>query len=891
MRNRLPFQKRGSFLLAFALLLTTALFTSPAVTFADTVSILEPATGWNANNTLNVRADVAGTTVSKVEVYYATGTNTYPTTPLASQNAISGRTDYFFSLNLGSQTDTTSGKIKVVSKNASNVVTASAEVTGLVKTNLSTALTGLKDGATILKDSSGNTIGTRFVLWSKNATKAQVWLFGSSDSGTKTPTKVVELIKQGSLVNDGYYWVADVKNDGTTVYGQGLHYGYRVWGANWPYNSEWRPGTENGFVADVDASGNRYNPNKLLVDPYARTLSKDPDLSNGIFRSGIGNRGLDSAGAAPKGIVYDPSSYAWGTDARLKKPMSETIFYEMHVRGFTQDASSGVANPGTYKGVTQKVSHLNDLGVTAIELLPVHEFSNDAPSIDGNNFWGYMTLNYFAPDRRYSSDKTALGPITDFKNMVKSLHTNGKEVILDVVYNHTGEGGILNNDPNQSVILSWRGIDNQVYYSLSSDKKSFKDNTGCGANFNVAHPKVTQHVIDSLRYWTDEMHVDGFRFDLASVLGNTMQVGGFYYDKNSTLLNRIYKEFPDSKLVAEPWAIDDNTYQIGNFPGSYDAGFANVWSEWLDKYRNTLRKTVRGDDGQIPDLATRIAGSSDMYGDDGRRPFNAVNFITAHDGFTLNDLVSYNNKVNNQAYPYGPSDGGTDDNMSWDSGGDETLRRTQIRNFATHLLLNAGTPMILGGDEMRRTQKGNNNTYNLDTIANYYNWNDRNTHATIYNFFKGVIKLRKDHPVFKRTAFFTGTDKDGDSIPDIQWHGTTYKSPDWSTTSHTLAWRLDGGTAETKAATADNDFYIIANHYWGQLTFQLPPNTPGKKWYRVLDTAAWAETALTSNIEAPGTEDQISDGTWTNTAAATFAGNSSYTYGAHPRTMVVFIEK
>ncbi|MFD2672689.1 glycogen debranching protein [Marinicrinis sediminis] len=861
---------------------------------AASITILEPQTGWHANQFVTVRASVSGSDVTQVEVYYATGSSSYPPTPVAVQQAITGRNDYFFSIDLGSYANTTSGKLRVVAKNASNQSVATAEVTQLKKTNLSTSLGSLKDGAVVLKSGS-TTTGTRFVLWSKHATKAQVWIYGNSDTGTDAPVKVMELIKQNGTVNEGAYWVADVMNDGSTVYGQGLHYGVRVWGPNWPYNSQWRPGTGYGFVQDVDSAGNRYNPNKLLLDPYAKAMSKDPDWSNDIFKTGSANRNRDSAGMMGKGIVYDPSTYNWGSDQPLQTPMKDSIIYETHVRGFTQHASSGVANKGTYKGVTQKVGHLNDLGITAVEFLPVHETINgyndrNPNNNDWDNYWGYSTVSFFAPDRRYSSDQSATGPINEFKDMVKTLHANGKEVILDVVYNHTAEGKTGANN-NEALLLSFKGIDNQVYYSLTADRQNYMDNTCCG-NFNVAHPKVTQFVIDSLKYWAEEMHVDGFRYDLASVLGNTIQHGGFHYSKQASLLNRIYQELPNSKHIAEPWAIGGNSYQPGNFPGSIDAG-QNAWSEWNDKFRDTMRRLVRGDDGQVPDLATRVAGSSDLFGDDGRRPYSSVNKITAHDGFTLNDLVSYNVKNNNQAYPYGPSDGGTDNNISWDTGGNETLRRQQIRNFGTHLMLSAGTPMLLGGDEMRRTQLGNNNAYNLDTVASWYDWNLMSSNQRTYQFFKGIIQLRKDHPAFRRGSFYTGTDHNSDGISDIQWHGVNYRSPDWTTGSRTLAWRIDGAKAETGASVNDNDFYIAANHYWGALTFQLPPNHPGKKWYRVIDTASWAENAATisNNVDQPGQEDQMTDGTWTNTWATSFAGNSSYQYLVNPRSMVVFIEK
>lgn len=894
MKKTKLFKKYLPLFISFVLIFSFTCTYSPI--HAGTITILEPQTGWGINNVLNVRATVSGTSVAKVELYYATGSNAYSPTPTAVQNAISGRTDYFFSVDLTGYANTTTGKIKLVSRDSSNNQLDYQEVTSFKKTNTSTSISGVKDGSTVLKDTNGNTTGTRFAVWSQNAAKVQVWIYGNSDTGTAVPNKVVDLVKQSTQTLGGYYWAADVLNDGTTTYGNGLNYGLRVWGPNFTYNTDWRPGTLNGFTSDVDASGNRYNPNKLLIDPYAKAISKDPSGDQNIFTSGTGYNDKDSAGPAPKSIVYDSSTYSWGTDAPLKKATKDTVIYEMQIRGFTENSNSGVANPGTYKGVSQKISYLNDLGVTDIEMLPVQETGNDQndndPNSDsGDNYWGYSTLNYFAPDRRYSSDKSALGPITEFKDMVKTLHSNGKEVVMDVVYNHTAEGGILGSS-SQATILSFRGIDNQAYYELTSDAQSFYDNTGCGGNFNTANPKVTQFIMDSLNYWATDMHVDGFRFDLAPVLGNTVQKGGYNYDKTASLLNRIYQELPNTKMIAEPWAIGGNSYQVGNFPGSVDSG-QNAWNEWNDHFRDTMRSFVKGDNNKVSDLATRVAGSSDLYGDDGRRPYNSINFITAHDGFTLNDLVSYNTKSNLQAWPYGPSDGGTDNNLSWDCGGDDNIRRQQIRNFSTLQMFSAGTPMILGGDEMRRSQKGNNNAYNLDSIGSWYDWSNLTTNQGIYNFYKGIIALRKSHEALKRTKFYAGSDHDNDGIPDIQWSGVNYLSPDWSSGSHTLAWRVEGTKAETGASVDDNDFYIAANLYWGSLNFQLPPNKPGKKWYRVIDTAVWAENAATisNNIDTAGQEDLITDGSWTNTFATSFAGNSSYNYNVNARSTVVFIEK
>jgi glycogen operon protein len=726
----------------------------------------------------------------------------------------------------------------------------------------------------------------------------QVWLYGKSNPADGRPYKVIDLIKQSGTVLGGSNWVADALNDPELTYNGGTHYGLRVWGPNFTYHTQWRPGTEFGFKNDVDKAGNRFNPNKVISDPYSLAISHDPEMLDSKYWSGAGYRHIDTTQVAPKSVVYDPLSYKGGPDSRKAIPWEDTIFYEVHPKGYTADSSSGVANPGTYKGFAQKLDHLKDLGVTSIEFLPVHESANDGRDSNGGNYWSYMTVNYFTPDRKYSSDKTPVGPVHEFKDMVKAIHDAGMEVILDVVYNHTGEGGTV---PGKSITvapyLNFRGIDNISYYSLKpsgSDPTAmdaYYDITGCTSTFNVANPKGAQFIIDSLRYWIDDMKIDGFRYDLASVLGNTIEHGNFKYDKTNSLLSRILVEFPNVKHVAEPWAAGgDGSYQVGNYPGTG----ANAWAEWQDKFRDTVRKVVRGwDNGLTPDLATRITGSADLYQDDGRKPYHSVSKVTAHDGFTMNDLVSYNLKQNLQDPPYGPSDGGTDNNYSWDTNGDETLRGQQIRNFAVYNMLSAGTPMILGGDEFRRTQRGNNNAYNMDTIVSWYDWSLKSTHAKTYQFFKGIVKLRKDNPVFKRTEFFDGKDKDNDGIPDIQWHGVSYKKPDFEPGSRTLAWRLDGSKLETKAAVDGNDFFIIANHFTDKLNFQLPPNTPGKKWYLVADTHAWwsdNQGSLNTFVTSPGSQ-EITDGSWTNTWAQNFEGNAKYIYGVNARSMAIFVEK
>jgi glycogen debranching enzyme GlgX len=588
--------------------------------------VFEPSSGMTYNNFLTVRAESYSPDVTKVEVYYTDGTKAYPTTPTATQNTVAGRNTYFFSIDLSKQPDTTNAKVRIVAKNKSNAAIATREITNLEKRNLSAKLTNLVDGSTVLKNSAGDTTGTRFVVWSKYATKMQVWIYGKANPKDGRPYKILEMIKQPDVTLGGFNWVADAYNEESMSYGAGIHYGLRVWGPNFTYSTEWRPGTEFGFKADVDKDGNRFNPNKLLNDPYSRIISHDPEMLDKKYFSGAGYRHLDSGSVAPKSIVYDPTLYKGGPDKVKNIPWTDTIFYEVHVKGYTADKSSGVANPGTYKGFAQKLDHLKELGITAVEFLPIHDSPNEGRDVNGGNYWSYMTTSFFAPDRKYSSDQSLFGPIHEFKDMVKAIHDNGMEVILDVVYNHTAEGGTIKGiGVTGAAYLNFRGIDNISYYSLiagetdkSSNRNDYLNITGCGNTFNVANPKAADFVMESLRFWVEDMKIDGFRYDLGSVLGNVVEHGPFKYDKNNSLLARILKEFPTTKHIAEPWAAGgDGSYRVGDFPGTG----TTAWAEWQDKFRDTTRKAVRGDEGMIPDLATRIAGSDDLYKDDGRKPY------------------------------------------------------------------------------------------------------------------------------------------------------------------------------------------------------------------------------------------------------------------------------
>ncbi|HEY0639644.1 MAG TPA: isoamylase [Pseudonocardiaceae bacterium] len=645
-----------------------------------------------------------------------------------------------------------------------------------------------------------------------------------------------------------------------------VYYGYRAWGPNWPYTASWTAGSAAGFVSDVDAAGNRFNPNKLLLDPYAREVSHDPKrpgMTDGaIYRSGAATRTIDTGPHAAKGIVLAADSTSTGT--KPGRALKDDVIYEVHVRGLTRnDPSVPAAYRGTYRGAGLKAGYLAALGVTAVEFLPVQETQNDTIDVDptsttDDNYWGYMTLNYFAPDRRYASDRSPGGPTREFKAMVKAFHDAGIKVLVDVVYNHTGESdGTIPADRTVHDLISWRGLDNPAYYSLTADLQAPWDNTGVGGNVNTFNPVAQNLVVDSLAYFRNTLGVDGFRHDLASVLGNTCQHGCFRYERDhpGTALRRIVAELPPRPAgggtgvdwIAEPWALGPGTYQVGNFPPG--------WSEWNGIYRDTLRRDQNklGVDAVTPaQLATRFAGSSDLYGDDGRRPWNSVNFMVAHDGFTLKDLYSCNAKHNDQPWPYGPSDGGSDDNISWDHGGNAVEQRRAARTGHAFLLLSAGTPMMTGGDEYMRSQRCNNNPYNLDSVANWLGWAPDADQAVFHTFTARLIAFRRAHPALRPVNFYSASDGNGNGMGQLDWFTPAGSAPDsayWNNSgNHALAWRIDG----TELGDPAPAIYVAYNGWSGDVNFTLPSPGTGRQWYRVTDTSPWAEG--TNQVALPGSE-------------------------------------
>jgi glycogen operon protein len=572
----------------------------------------------------------------------------------------------------------------------------------------------------------------------------------------------------------------------------------------------------------------------------------------------------DSARVVPKAIVVD-DAFDWQGDRLPHIAFEKLIIYETHLKGFTAHPSSRVAERGTYLGFIEKIPHLTRLGVNAIELLPVHERRVE-DSLTGRgltNYWGYDTLGFFAPESSYRAGKNPGDEVSEFKTLVRALHRAGIEVILDVVYNHTGEGSEL------GPTLSLRGIDNPTYYALTGSPQEpgryYMNWTGCGNSLNTADPHVIRFVMDSLRYWVEVMHVDGFRFDLASVLGR--EGGAFrgaaaFFDvvSQDPIISRV-------KLIAEPW--DLGAYEVGNFPVD--------WSEWNGRFRDTLRKYEKGDAGKLADLAYRLTGSSDLYGHDGRSAYNSVNFVTCHDGFTLWDLVSYSSK-HNHANGEDNRDG-ADDNASWNSGAEgETedhgvlrLRKQRAKNFICHLLFSAGTPMLLGGDEVLRTQRGNNNAYCQDNETSWLDWRLVETNQGFFEFVRKAIAFTRRFPVFQRRSFFSGRDINKDDRPDIRWYGFDLDEPRWGDSEcRTLAYQLDGAEADTGAG--DYLVFVIFNANWDAHRIRLPHPGGTRLWRRVVDTSL------------PDGEDFLSDGLEVETKSADH-------YIAEARSTVVLLAR
>ncbi|HET6673758.1 MAG TPA: glycogen debranching protein GlgX [Nitrospiraceae bacterium] len=656
--------------------------------------------------------------------------------------------------------------------------------------------------------------GVNFALFSENATAVELCLFDRADQEKET-----HCIRVDERTNQIWHvYLPEAR--------PGLLYGYRVHG---PYDP---------------AAGHRFNPSKLLIDPYAKSLTGDVQWSDAMFGYRIGDPETDlsyddrnNSANVPKSVVIE-QAFTWGDDRPLRRAWNETVIYEMHVRGFTQrHPDIPDALRGTYAGLATRpvIEYLQDLGVTAVELLPVHAFVTDKHLLDKGltNYWGYNTIGYFAPDPRYAAPPER--GIWQFKTMVKTFHSAGIEVILDVVYNHTAEGNHL------GPTLSFRGIDNATYYRLVPDnQRYYMDYTGCGNSLNVRHPRTLQLIMDSLRYWVQDMHIDGFRFDLASTLARELHD----VDRLSAFFDIIHQDpvLARVKLIAEPWDLGEGGYQVGNFPPG--------WAEWNGKYRDSIRRYWKGDGGQVAELGYRLSGSSDLYEGSGRRPHASINFVVAHDGFTLNDLVSYNGK-HNEANGEDNRDG-SDDNQSWNCGVEgptddpaiNELRQRQKRNMLATLFLSQGVPMLCVGDEVGRTQHGNNNAYCQDNEISWFNWNWSKTDQALLEFTTFLIALRQKHPVFHRRQFFQGRHIHGAEVKDISWFrpdGKEMTEEDWNQGfARCLGVRLAGDAiAETDPqgnSITDDTFLILLNAHHEPITFILPAHKRGVRWELVFDT-------------------------------------------------------
>jgi isoamylase len=660
--------------------------------------------------------------------------------------------------------------------------------------------------------------GVNFAIFSEHATKVELCLF---DSATDSHEQLrIPLPEQTDQIWHGY------------MLGllPGQLYGYRVYG---PYQPE---------------LGHRFNPNKVVLGPYTKAIARTIQWNDAMYGYRIGDPSgdisfdnKDNADCCLLGAVVD-NAFTWGDDRHPRTPWHKTIIYEAHVKGFTKllpVIPEKMRGTYTALGSEPVLHHLQHLGVTAVELMPVHHHAYDRHLVDRGltNYWGYNTIAFFAPDVRYSMSGTPEGSVREFKTMVHNLHSAGLEVILDVVYNHTAEGN------HWGPTLSFRGIDNTSYYRLSSSNpRYYVDYTGCGNTLNMRHPRVLQLIMDSLRYWVLEMHVDGFRFDLASALARELHA----VDRLSAFFDVVHQDpvISQVKLIAEPWDLGEGGYQVGNFPIG--------WTEWNGQYRDVVRRFWKGEGGQVSELATRLAGSSDLYEQSGRRPYASVNFVTAHDGFTLQDLVSYNEK-HNEANGDNNRDGDNFNN-SWNCGVEGptdnpdiiSLRERQKRNLMATLLLSQGVPMISGGDELSRTQQGNNNAYCQDNEISWFPWTTTGEGRDFLLFVRCLVRLRERFAVLRRRRFFYGRPIRGQDIKDLAWYGPNGKEMDekaWN--AHfvrCLGFHLTeietGEAGRNEGFTEKESLFVMLNAHHEALKFILPKHAEGEFWERILDTAA-----------------------------------------------------
>ena len=638
--------------------------------------------------------------------------------------------------------------------------------------------------------------GVNFSIFTQSGTGVQLLLFSSHDD--PQPFQTIRLDRR--VNNTFHFWHCYVRG-----LKPGVHYAYRVEG----------PG-------DLHGQGHRFNPNKVLIDPHAHgnTLT--------LWDRGRACDPFDNVDASMRSVVIDVNDYDWEGDKPLGRPMKDTIIYEMHVGGFTASPTSNVRNPGTYAGVIEKIPYLKSLGITAVELLPVCQFDHTeglrTSPVDGSelcNYWGYSTVGFFAPHHGYCVSPEAGNHLREFRDMVKALHKAGIEVILDIVFNHTSEGNHL------GPTIHFRGLDNNIYYFLvPEDRQYYMDYSGCGNTMNCNHPITDNMILSSLQFWVREMHVDGFRFDEGSILARGEDSAPMAHPPAVWHIE-LSDTLAPTKILAEAW-VAAGRYQIGFFPGYR-------WAEWNVKYRDDVRRFIKGDGGLLGALASRISGSSDIYQSHDHLPVNSINFLTAHDGFTLNDLVSYNEK-HNEANGEGGNDGANDNN-SWNCGvegdtGDaeiDRLRARQIRNFTVIQMLSQGTPMFVAGDEHRRTQHGNNNAYCHNNEISWIDWSLVEKNGDMIRFFSEMIAFRMRHPMLHSGQFFTG-EKNQRGLADVTWHGVEIDAPQWNDPeARQLAFTLGG-------AGDGEDLHVMLNTAWYAAEFQLP-GVEGRRWFRAVDTA------------------------------------------------------
>jgi len=672
-------------------------------------------------------------------------------------------------------------------------------------------------------------VGVNFAIFSAHATKIELCLFDSVESTSESAR--IALPEQTDMVWHAFF--PDIRPNQL--------YGYRVHG---PYEP---------------AHGHRFNPNKVVMDPYAKSVARMIRWADEMFGYRVGDQDTDSsyddrdsAPYAPLAAVVDPA-FTWGDDRLPRTPWHRTVIYEMHVRGFSM-RHPNIPEPirGTYEALTTEaaLNHLKHLGVTAVELMPVHHNARDRHLEEKGltNYWGYNSYGYFAPERRFAASRTPAGSVREFKRMVRALHAAGLEVILDVVYNHTAEGNHL------GPTLSLKGIDNASYYRLGhDDPRYYMDFTGCGNTLNMQSPQVLQLIMDSLRYWVVEMHVDGFRFDLASALAREL----FEVDRLASFFDIIHQDpvLSHVKLIAEPWDLGQGGYQVGNFPV--------LWTEWNGKYRDTVRRFWRGDGGTVSELATRLSGSNDLYAHSGRKPYASINFVTAHDGFTLHDLVSYNEK-HNEANLENNQDG-ENNNLSFNYGaegptedaGIAEVRRRQIRNFMATLLLSQGVPMISHGDELARSQQGNNNAYCQDNELSWIDWTPTPEKEALCEFVARLVHLRLSEPVLRRRRYFQGRSIRGGGVKDVAWlapDGREMTDEAWNADFvRSIGMLLSGNAIEEvdergERITGDT-LLVLLNAHTDKVPFTMPPLEPDQQWQRLIDTV---EQQAAERVYKPG---------------------------------------